>query len=263
MHSFGSLYPTPSLFFFLLTYLFALFPRSERLEQARILKKRLPSTGWFNFWKESEIARAKSGEYSGCSINRMPLSWRYVCVLRAVGSCIVVMQLDSRPTSSPCRWLVKQKNFWQHWSCVICGSDCSFVGHYVDNNRPLSIEENGEHSLSWTETCFQDLREWVIFGQPNHIRTFIFHNEGGNSTLVSRNNITTSENFLEPFGSNSWNHLRQIHYIVTICSFCSVFNWRGTHLANLLDRLSCSWTIACKYRVFQKFVPIFYSLKFH
>ena len=84
MHSFGSLYPTPSLFFFLLTYLFALFPRSERLEQARILKKRLPSTGWFNFWKESEIARAKSGEYSGCSINRMPLSSRYVCVLRAM-----------------------------------------------------------------------------------------------------------------------------------------------------------------------------------
>ena len=72
------------LFFFLLTYLFALFPRSERLEQARILKKRLPSTGWFNFWKESEIARAKSGEYSGCSINRMPLSSRYVCVLRAM-----------------------------------------------------------------------------------------------------------------------------------------------------------------------------------
>ena len=76
--------------------------------------------------------------------------------------------------------------------------------------------------------------------------------------------VTTSENFLlEPFGSNSCNHLRQIHYIVTICSFCSVFNWRGTYLSNLLDRLSCSWTIACKYRVFQKFVPIFYSLKFH
>ena len=186
-----------------------------------------------------------------------------LCVKSYVRSCIFVMQLDSRPTSSPCRWLIMQKNFWQHWSCVICRSDCSFVGHYVDNNRPLSIEENGEHSLSWTETCFQDLREWVIFGQPNHIRTFIFHNEGGNPTLVTRNNITTSENFLEPFGSNSWNHLRQIHYIVTICSFCSVFNWRGTHLANLLDRLSCSWTIACKYRVFQKFVPIFYSLKFH
>ena len=112
-----------------------------------------------------------------------------LCVKSYVRSCIVVMQLDSRPTSSPCRWLIMQKNFWQHWSWVICGSDCSFVGHYVDNNRPLSIEENGEHSLSWTETCFQDLREWVIFGQPNHIRTFIFHNEGGNPTLVTRNNI--------------------------------------------------------------------------
>ena len=69
---FWILVPNPLVvfFFFLFTYLFALFPRSERLEQARILKKRLPSTGWFNFWKESEIARAKSGEYSGCSINR-------------------------------------------------------------------------------------------------------------------------------------------------------------------------------------------------
>ena len=83
MHSFSKVLDpcTQPPRFFLLIYLFALSPRSERLEQARILKK---GTGWFNFWKEPEIARAKSGEYSGCSINRMPLSSRYVCVLRAL-----------------------------------------------------------------------------------------------------------------------------------------------------------------------------------
>ena len=70
----------------------------------------------------------------------------------------------------------------------MCGNH-SFVEHYVNNNRHLNIEENGEHSLSWTETCFQDLRAWFIFGQPHHVRTFIFHSEEGNPTLVTRNNI--------------------------------------------------------------------------
>ena len=39
-----------------------------------------------NFWKEPEIARAKSGEYSGCKFHQ-PDAWlssRYVCVLRAL-----------------------------------------------------------------------------------------------------------------------------------------------------------------------------------
>ena len=131
----------------------------------------------------------------------------HLCDASFKRSYIVVMQLDSRPTSSPCRWLNMQKNFWQNWSCLICGSDCSFVGHHVDNNRPLSNEENGEHSLFWTETCFQDLRAWFIFGQPHHVRTFILHSEEGNATLVTRNNIRKPLRaiwlkFLQPTATN-------------------------------------------------------------
>ena len=131
----------------------------------------------------------------------------HLCDASFKRSYIVVMQLDSRPTSSPCRWLNMQKNFWQNWSCLICGSDCSFVGHHVDNNRPLSNEENGEHSLFWTETCFQDLRAWFIFGQSHHVRTFILHSEEGNATLVTRNNIRKPLRaiwlkFLQPTATN-------------------------------------------------------------
>ena len=101
-----------------------------------------------------------------------------LCDASFVRSCIVVMQLDSTPTSNPCRWLNMQGNFWHNWNCVIWGNDCSFVGQYVDNNGPLSIDENGEHSLCWTETCFQDLRAWFIVCQSHNVRKFIFHSEG-------------------------------------------------------------------------------------
>ena len=153
-------------------------------------------------------------------------------------SCIVVMQLDLRPTSSLCCWLNMQKNFWQNWSCVICGSDCSIVGHYVDNNRPLSIEENGEHSLSWTETFFQDLRAWFISSSHNTLKRLSFIVK----EIQHSSPVTTLKNLLGPFGSNSCNQLRQI---ATHCSFCYVVNWWGNHLVHLLDRQSCSWTIAC------------------
>ena len=93
--------------------------------------------------------------------------------------------LESVPLTEYEEELLAKRKFFLIW-----GSYCSFVGSYVDsNNRPLSIEENGEHSLSWTKTCFQDLRAWLFFGQPHHVRTFIFIREEGNPTLVTRNNI--------------------------------------------------------------------------
>ena len=55
--------------------------------------------------------------------------------------------------------------------------------------------------------------------------------------------VTTSENLWGPFGSNYWNQLRQI---ATLCSFCSVVNRWGTHLAQFLDRPNCSWKIESK-----------------
>ena len=54
--------------------------------------------------------------------------------------------------------------------------------------------------------------------------------------------VTTWENLWGPFGSNPCSQLRQV---ATLCSFCSIVNWLGTHLAYLLDRPSCSWAIAC------------------
>ena len=194
--------------------------------------KKFPSKGWLDFWKEPEIARGQVGWvwWMFHQTDTIVIKVR-LCDASFARSCIVVMQLDSRPTSSPCRWLNMQKNFCQNWSCIVCGSDCSFVGHYVNNNRPLSIEENGEHSLSWTEGCFHDLRAWFLFCQLHHVTTFIFHSQEGNPT--------TSEHLLGPFGSVSCNQLRQI---ATLCSFCSVVNW--THLAHLLDPPTWSWTIA-------------------
>ena len=117
--------------------------------------KRLPGRGRFEFWKEPEIARSQVGWVLWLfhQTDTIVIKVRQ-CDASFVRSCIVVMQLDLRPRSSSCCWLNMQKIFWQNWSCVICGSDCSFVGHYVDNNRPLSIGEYGEHPLSWTETCF-------------------------------------------------------------------------------------------------------------
>ena len=142
--------------------------------------KRLPSKGWLDLWKEPEIARSQVG-WVWWMFHQTDTIVIKVRLFDAsfLRSCIVVMELDSRPTSSPCRWLIMQKNVWQ--KLVLSG--------YVDNDRPLSTEENGEHSLSWTETCFQDLRAWFIFDQPHHVRTFIFHNKEGNPTIVTRNNI--------------------------------------------------------------------------
>lgn len=87
--------------------------------------------------------------------------------------CIVVMQLDPRPSSSPCRWLNMQMN----WSSVICGSDCSFVGHYVDNNRPLSIKENQWWTFSFLKgNLFSGpLSVWFIFNQPHHVWALVTH----------------------------------------------------------------------------------------
>ena len=91
--------------------------------------KRLPSKSWFDFWKEPEIARSQV-EWVWWMFHQMDTIVIKVrlCDMSFLRSCIVVMELDSRPTLSPCRWLNMQKNFWQNWSCVICGSDCSFVG---------------------------------------------------------------------------------------------------------------------------------------
>ena len=52
--------------------------------------------------------------------------------------------LESVPLTEYEEELLAKRKFFLIW-----GSYCSFVGSYVDsNNRPLSIEENGEHSLS-------------------------------------------------------------------------------------------------------------------
>ena len=94
-----------------------------------------------------ERARNRT-EPTRASVVEVPSNWYNCHVIKVrlydasfVRGCIVVMQLDSRPTSSPCRWLNMRKTFWQNWSCVICGSDYSFVGCYVDSNKPLSIKE--------------------------------------------------------------------------------------------------------------------------
>ena len=73
MHSFSKVLdpctqpPRCCLFFFLLTYLFALFPRSERLEQARILKKGFLARADLIFGKSQ-----KSREPSRVSIVDVP-----------------------------------------------------------------------------------------------------------------------------------------------------------------------------------------------
>ena len=175
----------------------ALISECTALARSWILEKGFPAKADLIFGKSQKAHGANSGECGGCSIQLIPLScdqgtsvWCELCEELHILSS--VMQLDSRPTgSSPCRWLNMQKNFWQNWSCVICGSDYSFVGRYVDSNKPVSIKEICEHSLSWTETCSQDLRAWFIFGQPHHVRTFTFHNE--EREIQHSSTVTTSE----------------------------------------------------------------------
>ena len=67
------------------------------------------------------------------------------------------------------------QNFGQNCCSIICSSDCGFVRHYIDNNRPLRIEENGEHSLSSAETCFQDVWALLIFNTLSYISKMLNH----------------------------------------------------------------------------------------
>ena len=200
-----------------------------------IFEKCFPARADLTFGKGQKSHEAKSGEYGRCSIKWIPLSSRYACVMRALWGTALAL--------SWCNWIravdwICRRNLVK-LTCVICGSGCSFVGHHVDNNRPLSTEEIGEHSLLERKPVFRTSGRSLSSATHtmSECLSFIVKKEIRHSSPV-----TTSENLLGPSGSNSCNQLRRI---VTLCSFCSVVNWWGIHLAHLLDQPSCSWTIAC------------------
>lgn len=221
----------------------ALIPACTTLAKSWILEKGFLNKGWFDFWKEPVIARSQvKWVWSPWKLNQIDTNVIkvHVCYVSFVRSCIVMMQLDLRLTLSlyvPMTEYTVWRTFGKTEVVEYVAVIVALSGFYVDNNnRPLSIEENGEHSLSWTETCFQYHLAWFIFGQPHHFRTFIFHSEEGNSTLVTYNNIRKPLDRVICF---------KFLQLIALPSFSSVVNWWGNHPRHLMDQASCSWTIAC------------------
>ncbi|CAH3037384.1 unnamed protein product [Porites lobata] len=56
----------------------------SKLAESWVLEKGFPARADLNFGKSQKSHDAKSDDYGGCSIKRIPLSSRYVCVMRAL-----------------------------------------------------------------------------------------------------------------------------------------------------------------------------------
>ena len=91
------------------------WPSSLNAQLYKVLdpRKRLPSKGWFDFWKQPEIAPSQVSMVDVSSNG-------YHCHQGTSVRCELCGEMHcrdatgSRPTSSLCRWLNLQKNFGQN-----------------------------------------------------------------------------------------------------------------------------------------------------
>ena len=208
----------------------ALISKCKALARSWILEKGFPSRADLIFGKSQKSHGANWSKYGGCSIKRIPLScdqgtsvWCELCEeLHCRDATGFKTDLESVPLTGYAEELLAKLKLC-NMTVIVAFSGImptvtspwvltEFVNILFLERKPL-FRTSRHGSYSTSHTTLERL-------------SFIMKKEIQHSSPV-----TTSEKFLGPFASNISNQLRQ------------TVRW-GTHLAHLLDRPSCSWTIA-------------------